>query len=205
LHRLAPGSRKYQRALESGHALLSYDTCGRTRLRVIEGARSRHLRLRGVSRAGMVVSLPHSLQFQSQKGHWSLLQPNAIERQRTALRNSRPSVPAPGEIIVTYAFPALLVGLTALITSSLVHAGYGLWWLSHHLFRGDAASYDWAGAFAVSGTATTIVLIAGLMVRRLVAGNTPPASTGEAAQTRDPGRAGPHRNAPQSLKAVGET
>jgi hypothetical protein len=107
-------------------------------------------------------------------------------------------------MIVAYAFPVLLAGLTAIITSSLVHAGYGLWWLSHHLFRSDAASYDWAGALAVSGTATTIVLIAGLVVRRLVAGNTPPVSTGEAAQITDPGRAGPHRNAPQPLKAVGK-
>jgi hypothetical protein len=74
---------------------------------------------------------------------------------------------------VTHAMPAILVGLTALVTSGLVHAGYAIWWLSQSVFRANAASYDWAGALAVSGTATTIVLIVGLVVRRLVAGNAP--------------------------------
>lgn len=75
-----------------------------------------------------------------------------------------------------YALPAALVGLTALITSALVHAGYAIWWLSQVIARGHAA-FDWTGALAVSGTATTIVLIAALVVRRLAAGNTPPADT----------------------------
>jgi hypothetical protein len=58
-----------------------------------------------------------------------------------------------------------------------VHAGFTLWWLSqYHVFRVDAP-YDWAGALAVSGTATTIVLIVGLMARRMVAGNAPPTTT----------------------------
>ena len=74
---------------------------------------------------------------------------------------------------MTHAMPAILVGLTALVTSGLVHAGYAIWWLSQSVFR-TTASYDWAGALAVSGTATAIVLIAGLVVRRMVAGNTPP-------------------------------
>jgi ammonia channel protein AmtB len=78
---------------------------------------------------------------------------------------------------VKHVMPAALVGLTALITSALVHAGYAIWWLTQSLFRADTASYDWAGALAVSGTATTIVLIAALVVRRLAAGNTPPAET----------------------------
>lgn len=70
---------------------------------------------------------------------------------------------------MTHAMPALLVGLTALVTSGLVHAGYGLWWLSQHLLHSGAAAYDWTGALAVSGTATTVVLLAGLLVRRMVA------------------------------------
>lgn len=73
-----------------------------------------------------------------------------------------------------HALPAALVGLTALITSVLVHAGYAILWLTQSLSRADTASYDWAEALAVSGTATTIVLIATLVVRRLAAGNTPP-------------------------------
>ena len=77
---------------------------------------------------------------------------------------------------MAYALPALLVGLTALVTSALVHAGYAIWWLSQVVSRGHAA-YDWTGALAVSGTATTIVLIAALIVRRLAAANAPPAET----------------------------
>jgi hypothetical protein len=84
--------------------------------------------------------------------------------------------------------PAILVGLTALVTSGLVHAGYAIWWLSQSLFRANAASYDWAGALAVSGTATAIVLIAGLVVRRLVAGNASPVETTAAPNAAVPAR-----------------
>lgn len=70
------------------------------------------------------------------------------------------------------ALPAALVGLTALITGGLVHAGYAIWWLAHMLIGGHAA-FDWSGALTVSGTATAIVLIAGLVVRRLVSGQAP--------------------------------
>ena len=73
------------------------------------------------------------------------------------------------------ALPAALVGLTALITSGLVHAGYALWWLAHMLIGGHAA-FDWSGALAVSGTASAIVLTAGLVVRRLVSGRRPEAA-----------------------------
>jgi len=83
---------------------------------------------------------------------------------------------------VTHVLPAALVGLTALITGALVHAGYGIWWLSQSFFRAQAASFDWAGVLAVSGTATTIVLVAGLVVRRLAAGNQPPAEAETASQ-----------------------
>ena len=83
---------------------------------------------------------------------------------------------------MTHVLPAALVGLTALITSALVHAGYGIWWLSQSFFRAQAASFDWAGVLAMSGTATTIVLVAGLVVRRLAAGNQPPAETETASQ-----------------------
>ena len=70
------------------------------------------------------------------------------------------------------ALPAALVGLTALITSGLVHAGYAIWWLAHALAGGHAA-FDWTGALTVSGTASAIVLIAGLVVRRMVSSDAP--------------------------------
>jgi hypothetical protein len=89
---------------------------------------------------------------------------------------------------VTHALPAILVGLTALVASGLVHAGYAIWWLSQSLFHANAASYDWAGALAVSGTATTIVLIVGLVARRLVAGNTSPVETTVAPKAAVPAR-----------------
>ena len=82
---------------------------------------------------------------------------------------------------MTHALPALLVGLTALVTSGLVHAGYGIWWLFESIFR--HTPYDWTGALAVSGTATAVVLIAGLIVRRLVAAHRPPASPEQATAT----------------------
>jgi hypothetical protein len=78
---------------------------------------------------------------------------------------------------VKHALPAALVGLTALATSALVHAGFGIWWLSQHLWHAEAPSFNWQGALAVSGTATTIVLIAGLVIRRLAAGNAPSVET----------------------------
>ena len=83
---------------------------------------------------------------------------------------------------MTHALPALLVGLTALVTSGLVHAGYGIWWLFESIF--SHASYDWTGALAVSGTATAVVLLAGLVVRRLVAAHRPPASPEQAPATQ---------------------
>jgi hypothetical protein len=73
---------------------------------------------------------------------------------------------------VNNALPAALVGLTALITSGLVHAGYAIWWLAHALVGGHAA-FDWTGALTVSGTASGIVLIAGLVVRRMVSRDAP--------------------------------
>ena len=70
------------------------------------------------------------------------------------------------------ALPAALVGLTALVTSGLVHAGYAAWWLAQTLIGGHAA-FDWSGALTVSGTASAIVLIVALVVRRLVSDQTP--------------------------------
>ena len=70
------------------------------------------------------------------------------------------------------ALPAALVGLTALVTSGLVHAGYAIWWLANMLIGGHAA-FDWSGALTMSGTASAIVLIAGLLVRRLVGSEAP--------------------------------
>ncbi|MFI5029341.1 MAG: hypothetical protein ACHQPH_01425 [Reyranellales bacterium] len=70
------------------------------------------------------------------------------------------------------ALPAALVGLTALITSGLVHAGYAILWLAHTLAGGHAA-FDWTGALTVSGTGSAIVLAAGLVVRRMVSSDAP--------------------------------
>src|SRR5690349_1230004 len=75
-------------------------------------------------------------------------------------------------IQVNNALPAALVGLTALVTSGLVHAGYAVLWLAHALTGGHVA-FDWSGALAVSGTASAVVLIAGLVVRRLVGSDAP--------------------------------
>lgn len=71
------------------------------------------------------------------------------------------------------ALPAALVGLTALVTSGLVHAGYASWWLARTLIGGHATAFDWSGALTVSGTASAVVLIAGLMVRRMVSSEAP--------------------------------
>ena len=82
------------------------------------------------------------------------------------------------------AMPVVLVGLTALITSAMVQAGFALWWVAqYHVFRVDAP-YDWAAALTVSGTATTVALIVGLVARRLVVGNTQPADREKAAPAR---------------------
>lgn len=70
------------------------------------------------------------------------------------------------------ALPAALVGLTALVTSGLVHAGYAVWWLAQTLTGGHVL-FDWSGALTVSGTASAIVLVAGLIVRRMVAADAP--------------------------------
>jgi len=95
---------------------------------------------------------------------------------------------------VTSAMPAFLVGLTALVTGAMVHAGFGLWWLLENHLLEVGAAYDWTGALTASGTATTIVLIAGLLARRLVAGAAGSARTGTGA-----GRAGPRRAARRPL------
>jgi hypothetical protein len=100
---------------------------------------------------------------------------------RRRYENAMPRVPVPGgKIIVTHALPALLVGLTALVTSGLVHAGYGVWWLSQHLLNANAP-YDWTGALATSGTMTAVVLAAGLLMRRMVAGNAHPVAADQTA------------------------
>lgn len=70
------------------------------------------------------------------------------------------------------ALPVALVGLTALVTSGLVHAGYAVWWMSQTLVHGHA-TFDWMGTLTVSGTASAVVLIAGLVVRRLVGAHAP--------------------------------
>jgi ABC-type antimicrobial peptide transport system permease subunit len=90
---------------------------------------------------------------------------------------------------VNNALPAALVGLTALVTSALVHAGYAVWWLAHMLIGGHAA-FNWTGALTVSGTASAIVLIAGLIVRRMVSSDAPVEATARvAASVRVPSEA----------------
>lgn len=87
------------------------------------------------------------------------------------------------------ALPAALAGLTALVTSALVHAGYAVWWLAHMLIGGHAA-FNWTGALTVSGTASAIVLIAGLIVRRMVSSDAPVEATARvAAPVRVPSEA----------------
>ena len=80
---------------------------------------------------------------------------------------------------MTHAMPALLVALTALVTSGMVHAGYGLWWVSQYLLNANAP-FDWTGALATSGTVTAVVLVSGLLMRRMVAGNAQPVARDEA-------------------------
>jgi hypothetical protein len=88
---------------------------------------------------------------------------------------------------VNNTLPATLVGLTALVTSGLVHAGYAIWWLAHTLIGGHAA-FDWTGALTVSGTASAVVLIAGLMVRRMVSREAPVETKTETAPVAVPVR-----------------
>jgi hypothetical protein len=89
-----------------------------------------------------------------------------------ATQDIPPFMPHREENSVNNALPAALVGLTALVTSGLVHAGYAIWWLAHALLGGHAA-FDWSGALGVSGTASAVVLVAGLIVRRIVSGDAP--------------------------------
>jgi hypothetical protein len=73
---------------------------------------------------------------------------------------------------LTRAFPAILVVLTALIASGFVHAGFALWWFVHYLL-GSPASFYWTSSLSISAAATTLVLIAGLVARRLVMADVP--------------------------------
>jgi hypothetical protein len=98
-------------------------------------------------------------------------------------QNIRRQPPTGRKHQVNNALPAALVGLTALITSGLVHAGYAIWWLAHALTGGHAA-FDWSGALTVSGTASAIVLIAGLVVRRMVGSDAPTETAADPTATR---------------------
>ena len=82
---------------------------------------------------------------------------------------------------MTRAIPALVVGLTALATGALVHAGYGLWWLARRFLDSQPAAYDWNGALVWSGVATAVVLVVALLASRMTVGgasNSPVESNG---------------------------
>jgi hypothetical protein len=68
---------------------------------------------------------------------------------------------------VTRVLPVALVALTALITTVIVQTVYGVLYLWQYLFEAATRPYDWAGSLCVSGAATAVVLIAGLVARRL--------------------------------------
>jgi hypothetical protein len=74
---------------------------------------------------------------------------------------------------VTKMLPVLVAAGTALITTAMVQAVYGLFWLGQYLFGSTVPSYDWRGAFTISGVATTVVLLASLVALRLMASRQP--------------------------------
>lgn len=85
---------------------------------------------------------------------------------------------------MTKYLPAVLVGLTALVTTVLVFAVYAVLWLFHSVSQVDGPAFDWRMASAVSGIATMVVLAMGWVVHRLVASKDgPPAPEQTAAQS----------------------
>jgi hypothetical protein len=71
---------------------------------------------------------------------------------------------------VTKVLPVILVAVTALITTAIVEAFYALFYFWHVAFGSAPPSYDWASSLSVSGIATAVVLLAGVVAQRLLAG-----------------------------------
>jgi hypothetical protein len=73
---------------------------------------------------------------------------------------------------VTKNLPALLVVLTALVMTVLIHAGFALWWMVVAFGKANPPAFDWAASLTTSAIATAVVLVAGLVVLRLGGGIT---------------------------------
>lgn len=72
---------------------------------------------------------------------------------------------------MTKNLPAVLVGLTALVTTVLVHAGFAVWWMVEAYGKANPPPFEWASSLATSGIVTALVLAAGLIVQRIAGGN----------------------------------
>jgi hypothetical protein len=62
----------------------------------------------------------------------------------------------------------LLIVLTVLVTTVLVHAVFAVWWMVVAFGKANPPSFDWTGSLATSGIAIAVVLAAGLVVQRLL-------------------------------------
>jgi hypothetical protein len=71
---------------------------------------------------------------------------------------------------VTKNLPVLLVVLTALVTTTLIHAGFAVWWMVVAFGKANPPAFDWAASLTASGIATAVVLVAGLVAQRLAGG-----------------------------------
>ena len=66
--------------------------------------------------------------------------------------------------------PVALVGLTALVTTVLVHAVFSVWWMIEAYGKATPPPFDWASSLTISGVVTAVVLMAGLVVQRIAGG-----------------------------------
>ena len=97
--------------------------------------------------------------------------------------------------------PAALLGLTALVTTVVVHAAFAVWWMVEAYGVATPPPFDWAGSLATSGIITALVLVAGLVVQRLAGGTVGDAASDEVV-TAPPARPGMR---PTSTATVEET
>jgi hypothetical protein len=67
-------------------------------------------------------------------------------------------------------FPAALVVLIALVTTTLVHAVFAVWWMVEAYGKAHPPRFDWVGSLATSGIVTALGLVVALVVYRLVGG-----------------------------------
>lgn len=72
---------------------------------------------------------------------------------------------------MTKNLPAVLVGLTVLVTTVLVHAGFAVWWMVEAYGKANPPPFNWVSSLATSGILTAVVLAAGLVVQRIAGGN----------------------------------